>query len=39
MATGGKAEEQQLSQLKGQKIAIDQTSLRKNCGSSIATSK
>jgi hypothetical protein len=32
MATGGKAEEQELARLKGEKIAIEQASLVKNCG-------
>jgi hypothetical protein len=31
-ATGGKAEEAEVARLKGEKIAIEQTSLRKNCG-------
>lgn len=31
-ATGGKAEEQELARLKGEKIALDGVSLRKNCG-------
>ena len=35
MATGGKAEEQELARLKGEKIAIEQASLIKNCGVTI----
>ena len=35
MATGGKAEEQELARLKGEKIAIEQASLVKNCGVTI----
>jgi len=35
MATGGKAEEQELARLKGEKIAIEQSSLAKNCGVTI----
>jgi hypothetical protein len=35
MATGGKAEEQELAKLKGEKIAIEQASLNKNCGITI----
>jgi hypothetical protein len=35
MATGGKAEEQELARLKGEKIAIEQASLNKNCGIKI----
>ena len=34
-ATGGKAEEQELARLKGEKIAIEQASLIKNCGVTI----
>jgi hypothetical protein len=34
-ATGGKAEEQELARLKGEKIAIEQASLIKNCGVKI----
>jgi hypothetical protein len=35
MATGGKAEEQELARLKGEKVAIEQASLNKNCGIKI----
>jgi hypothetical protein len=35
MATGGKAEEQELARLKGEKVAIEQASLIKNCGVTI----
>ena len=38
MATGGKAEEQELARLKGEKIAIEQSSLNKNCGVTIRDS-
>jgi hypothetical protein len=38
MATGGKAEEQELARLKGEKIAIEQASLVKNCGGTIKDS-
>lgn len=31
-ATGGKAEEQELARLKGEKAALEQASLQKNCG-------
>lgn len=34
-ATGGKAEEQELARLKGEKVAIEQASLIKNCGVKI----
>jgi hypothetical protein len=36
MATGGKAEEQELARLKGEKEAIEKVSLIKNCGITFA---